>query len=112
MNHHWAQVGYQFADATAGAAWSFAITYIILFVMNKIPGLSLRVDRDAELQGLDVAEIGEMAYYHVDKVVTIDPSTGEEKIIKEEVKEVHMSQAQGSVGSSEKPFSNDTLDNV
>jgi Amt family ammonium transporter len=99
MNHNWVQVGHQFADATAGAAWSFVVTFIILFIMNHIPGLSLRVDSESELKGLDAAEIGEMAYYHVDKVVTVNPSTGEENIVKEEVKEVHMPQAQGSMGS-------------
>ncbi|KAG1059137.1 hypothetical protein G6F42_028420 [Rhizopus arrhizus] len=50
MNQHWIQLGYQIAESTAGAAWSFAVTYLILFVMNKIPGLSLRVDRESELQ--------------------------------------------------------------
>ncbi|KAI8997557.1 ammonium transporter AmtB-like domain-containing protein [Pilobolus umbonatus] len=67
INHHWAQVGYQFADATAGAAWSFAITYIILSLMNLIPGLSIRVDHQVELDGLDLTEIGELAYYQHNK---------------------------------------------
>ncbi|CAO3652388.1 unnamed protein product [Cunninghamella blakesleeana] len=45
MNHHWMQVVYQLADACAGAAWSFIMTYIILLIMDRIPGLSLRVAR-------------------------------------------------------------------
>jgi Amt family ammonium transporter len=44
------------------AAWSFIVTYGILFLMNLIPGLSVRVDSESEIQGLDVAEIGEIAY--------------------------------------------------
>ncbi|KAI9480950.1 MAG: ammonium transporter AmtB-like domain-containing protein [Benjaminiella poitrasii] len=112
MNHHWAQLGYQLAEATAGAAWSFVVTYLILFIMNKIPGLSLRVDREAELQGLDVAEIGEIAYYHVDKIVGVNQNTGEEKIMKEEVESYCIEpQAQGSMGHTI-PLSRESLNNV
>ncbi|KAL7318881.1 ammonium transporter [Mucor circinelloides] len=112
MNQHWIQLGYQIAESTAGAAWSFAVTYLILFVMNKIPGLSLRVDRESELQGLDVAEIGEMAYYHVDKIVGVNQNTGEEKVVKEEVEGYAFeAQAQGSMGS-QKPLSKESLNNV
>ncbi|KAI8093890.1 ammonium transporter AmtB-like domain-containing protein [Halteromyces radiatus] len=89
MNQHWVQIGYQFADATAGASWSFFITLLILLIMDRIPGLSLRVDPEMELQGLDAAEIGEMAYYHVDKIVTVDPTSGQQKVVSERVREVH-----------------------
>ncbi|KAI8994472.1 ammonium transporter AmtB-like domain-containing protein [Pilobolus umbonatus] len=111
MDHHWVQVGHQFADATAGAAWSFGLTYIILYIMNLIPGLSLRVDREAELQGLDVAEIGELAYFHVDKVVAVNQTTGEEKVVQEDIQTYRQPQAQGSMGSG-KPFAQDSLNNV
>jgi len=67
--------------------YSFGGTYIILFLMDRIPGLSLRVDAETEIQGLDAGEIGELAYYHVDKVVVVDPKTHETKLI-EQVKEV------------------------
>ncbi|CAO3623936.1 unnamed protein product [Cunninghamella echinulata] len=89
MNHNWMQVPHQLADATAGAAWSFIVTLIILLIMDRIPGLSLRVDPEVELQGLDAAEIGEMAYYHVDKVVTVDPSSGQQRVVSERIREVH-----------------------
>jgi Amt family ammonium transporter len=112
MNHHWIQLGYQLAEATAGAAYSFFVTYSILFIMNKIPGLSLRVDRESELQGLDVTEIGEMAYYHVDKIVGVNQNTGEEKIVKHEIEGYSFEpQAQGSVGS-EMPLNHESLKNV
>jgi Amt family ammonium transporter len=112
LNRNWIQIGYQFADATAGAAWAFVVTYIILFVMNRIPGLSLRVDRESELQGLDQAEIGEMAYYHVDKIVGVNQNTGEEKVVKEEVEGYNFDpQAQGSMGSH-KPLTHESLNNV
>ncbi|KAI9267376.1 ammonium transporter AmtB-like domain-containing protein [Sporodiniella umbellata] len=112
MNRHYVQLGYQFADATTGMVWSFVITYIILFIMNKIPGLSLRVDRESELRGLDAAEIGEMAYYHVDKIVGVDQNTGEEKVVKEEIQGYpYQAQAQGTIDPG-RPLANDTLDNA
>jgi Amt family ammonium transporter len=86
MNHNWIQIGYQFADATAGALWSFVITYIILFCMNRVPGLSLRVDPKDEIDGLDMTEIGELAYFHVEKIVGIDTETGVQTIITKEIK--------------------------
>ncbi|KAI7863093.1 ammonium transporter AmtB-like domain-containing protein [Spinellus fusiger] len=89
LNGHWAQVGYQLADASAGAAWSFFVTYLILIIMDKIPGLSLRVDTETEIRGLDAAEIGEVAYYHVDKVITVNPN-GEQTVVKEQVKQVFL----------------------
>lgn len=93
MNHNWIQLGHQLADCTAGAAWSFCVTYVILFIMDHVPGLSLRVDPEVELQGLDAAEIGEMAYYHVDKIVTVDPHSGEQKVVSEHIREVLQQQA-------------------
>lgn len=36
--------------------------------MDKIPGLHLRVDIEAEEQGIDDTELGELAYYHVDRL--------------------------------------------
>ena len=35
--------------------------------MNLIPGLSLRATEDAEIEGIDEAEIGEFAYDFVEK---------------------------------------------
>ncbi|KAI9025237.1 ammonium transporter AmtB-like domain-containing protein [Phycomyces nitens] len=89
MNHNWIQFAHQLADATAGAAWSFFITYIILTIMDRIPGLSLRVDLEGEIRGLDAAEIGENAYYHVDKIVAIDPTTGQQKVVSENIRGVN-----------------------
>ncbi|CZS90226.1 hypothetical protein WAI453_004267 [Rhynchosporium graminicola] len=66
LNRHWIQIGYQLADSVAGAAYSFFGTCIILFVMNLIPGLSLRASEEAEILGIDDAEIGEFAYDYVE----------------------------------------------
>ena len=66
LNHHWVQLGYQLADSVSGGIYSFGGTCIILFVMNLIPGLSLRVSEEAEILGIDDAEIGEFAYDYVE----------------------------------------------
>lgn len=52
-NQNWKQMGYQLAAATTCAAWSFTISVILLFIINKIPGLHLRASEEDELRGLD-----------------------------------------------------------
>jgi len=84
LNGHWIQVGHQLGDGCAGMTYSFVVTYLILFIMDKIPGLSLRVDAETEIKGLDAGEIGELAYYHVDKVLVVDPKTHETKLIEKD----------------------------
>lgn len=59
LNHHWVQLAYQLADSVSGGVYSFAMTTLILFVMNLIPGLHLRTTEEAEILGIDDAEIGE-----------------------------------------------------
>jgi hypothetical protein len=69
------QVAYQLADSAAGASYAFLATVwlavfsvtcltcfpqtLILFVMKRIPGLSLRVDPEVEEVGVDLAEMGD-----------------------------------------------------
>jgi Amt family ammonium transporter len=50
---NWKQMGYQLAAATTCAAWSFVISVILLFIINKIPGCHIRAAEDDELKGLD-----------------------------------------------------------
>ncbi|KAJ5771002.1 uncharacterized protein N7511_003053 [Penicillium nucicola] len=66
INHNWVQLGYQLADSVSGFAYSFFGTCIILFLMNLIPGLSLRAPEEDEIMGIDDAEIGEFAYDYVE----------------------------------------------
>lgn len=63
---HWIQVGYQLAASCAAFAWSFGLSCIILFLMNLIPGMSLRVTSDDEDVGIDDAQLGEFAYDYVE----------------------------------------------
>ncbi|KLU81069.1 hypothetical protein MAPG_00164 [Magnaporthiopsis poae ATCC 64411] len=51
--HNWRQVGVQLAAATACASWAFAVSCLLLFVINKIPGLHIRAAEDDEIRGLD-----------------------------------------------------------
>jgi len=84
LDQNWVQVGYQLADSVTGLFYSFFVTLLILYIMDKIPGLSLRVDHETEAKGLDEGELGELAYYHVDRLVTVNSRTGETKAVKEE----------------------------
>jgi len=84
LDHNWIQFAYQLADSVTGLCYSFFVTLILLLIMDKIPGLSLRVDPETEAKGLDEGELGELAYYHVDRLVAINTRTGETKSIKEE----------------------------
>jgi len=62
MDWNWVQVGYQVAASTAIAAWSFFVTLILLFIINKIPYLHLRQSEIDEGLGGDFAEMDEVAY--------------------------------------------------
>jgi ammonium transporter, Amt family len=66
LNGHYIQLGYQLADSVSGFAYSFVGTCLILFVMNLIPGLSLRATAEEEAMGLDDAQLGEFAYDYVE----------------------------------------------
>lgn len=62
LNHHWKQVGYQLAGICAICGWTCVVTAIILLVMDKIPMLKIRLTPEEELQGTDLAQIGEVSY--------------------------------------------------
>lgn len=56
-NGNFRQLGLQLAGATTCAAWSFFVSCILLFLINKIPGMHLRATEEDELRGLDYAYI-------------------------------------------------------
>ncbi|KAL1923736.1 uncharacterized protein VTP21DRAFT_8716 [Calcarisporiella thermophila] len=62
LDGNWMAVPIQLAAIASVSAWSFVVTYIILFVMNKIPGLHLRLCDQEEAMGTDEVEIGEKCY--------------------------------------------------
>lgn len=53
------QLGYQIASWAAIVAWTTVFTLIILFVVDKIPGLHLRASAEEEEMGMDLAEMAE-----------------------------------------------------
>lgn len=66
INHNYIQLGYQIADSVAGFSYSFVLTCVILFLLNLIPGLSLRVSPEDEDTGIDDIQLGEFAYDYVE----------------------------------------------
>lgn len=65
LDRHFIQLGYQLADSAAGFGYSFTVTTIILWAMHFIPGLRIRSSEEAEILGIDDAEMGEFAYDYV-----------------------------------------------
>ncbi|ANB15496.1 ammonium permease MEP2 [Sugiyamaella lignohabitans] len=63
INHHYKQLGFQLAGACATLGWSFVVSAIILFAMDKIPGLHLRMHAEDEATGTDLSQIGELAMW-------------------------------------------------
>ncbi|MBI63748.1 MAG: ammonia channel protein [Chloroflexi bacterium] len=55
------QVWVQIYTAVGTLAYSFIASFIILYVLDKIPGLGLRVSENDEDQGLDLSAHGEQA---------------------------------------------------
>lgn len=66
MNRNYIQLAYQLADSAAGFTYSFGGTCLILFLMNLVPGLSLRASEEEENNGMDDAQLGEFAYDYVE----------------------------------------------
>jgi Amt family ammonium transporter len=75
LDGNFVQLGYQLADSVAGLSYSFVMTTIILWIMHFIPGLSLRTTEEAEIIGMDDAEMGEFAYDYVGLEAEIGHST-------------------------------------
>jgi Amt family ammonium transporter len=71
-------VGYQITIAVSIAAYAFVVTYIILMVMKFIPGIEFKASESADKTGMDLEEMGEVAYAYA--------VVGRESIISLEVK--------------------------
>eukprot|EP00002_Diphylleia_rotans_P030251 TRINITY_DN6203_c0_g1_i4.p1 TRINITY_DN6203_c0_g1~~TRINITY_DN6203_c0_g1_i4.p1 ORF type:complete len:359 (+),score=80.77 TRINITY_DN6203_c0_g1_i4:635-1711(+) len=69
VDDNYIQVPIQIAGSVASAGWAVVVTYIILFVMDKIPGLELRFTESEEEKGGDLAELGEVGYDIFDNVL-------------------------------------------
>ncbi|CAF0850645.1 unnamed protein product [Adineta ricciae] len=65
LDGNWIQLAYQLAIASAGFAWSFVITLILLLIMDRIPGLKLRTTEDGEMQGIDYDQFNEYTHDYI-----------------------------------------------
>lgn len=66
IDHNWKQLYIQLVYILATIAYSAGVTAVLCFVIDKIPGLQLRVDYNAEEIGVDEDQIGEFAYDYVE----------------------------------------------
>ncbi|KAF2200783.1 ammonium transporter-like protein [Delitschia confertaspora ATCC 74209] len=66
LGHNWKQLYIQFAYVIACSAYAFVISAILAYGIDKIPGLHLRADEQAELLGMDDDQLGEFAYDYVE----------------------------------------------
>ena len=65
INHNYKQLALQFANAVAGFAYSFIVTFLILQIMDRFPCLRLRVSGESEDRGIDISVLQEYAYDYV-----------------------------------------------
>jgi Amt family ammonium transporter len=66
LNHNYKQLYIQVAYIVACCAYTFVVSAIIAFAIDKIPGLKLRASEEAELLGMDDDQLGEFAYDYVE----------------------------------------------
>lgn len=59
IDHNYVQLGYQIAGILSIVVWTAVFTAIILFIVDKIPGLKLRASEEAEEIGMDLHEMAE-----------------------------------------------------
>ncbi|KAJ3343916.1 hypothetical protein HDU93_005199 [Gonapodya sp. JEL0774] len=71
IDGNWIQVPKQLAGVAAAAVWSFVVTYLIVTIFQKVPGLQLRLPQESELLGTDQAEMGEVSYDYVESMGSI-----------------------------------------
>lgn len=66
INHNYIQLGYQLADSVSGFAYSFVVTMILLFLIDRIPGCHFRASDEDEVLGIDLAQVGEQCVVYPD----------------------------------------------
>jgi Amt family ammonium transporter len=55
------QLAIQLLGSVVVPVYSFCVTVVILYLINKIPGFKLRIEEDNEYDGVDMTELGEIA---------------------------------------------------
>jgi len=78
LDGNWIQLAKQIAWIAVGSAWTFVMTYIIMFLINFIPGCKFRATEEAEIVGMDEVELGEYvvdyAYHERDLEGNYEPT--------------------------------------
>lgn len=81
IDGHFVQLEYQLAGSTAfipnfassefmGMAYSFVVSYLVLYPMDFVPFLKLSVSAEAEPEGVDASEMGEYTFEAVSLKMT------------------------------------------
>ena len=63
INHSYIQMAYQLADSGAIFGYSLVVSFILLFLIDRIPGCHFRASEEDEILGIDLAQIGEEVMY-------------------------------------------------
>lgn len=66
IKQNWKQMYMQIAYIVACTAYSFVVSALLAYAIDKIPGLHLRASEEAELLGMDDDQLGEFAYDYVE----------------------------------------------
>lgn len=66
IKQNWKQMYMQIAYIVACTAWSFVVSALLAYAIDKVPGLHLRASEEAELLGMDDDQLGEFAYDYVE----------------------------------------------
>ncbi|KAG0147686.1 hypothetical protein CROQUDRAFT_655897 [Cronartium quercuum f. sp. fusiforme G11] len=68
VDGHFIQFGYQLASSCAILSYSFGVSLVILWALDRIPGIGpLRVSEEAEIEGVDYDQLGDFAYDFVEQ---------------------------------------------
>ncbi|KAI9028413.1 ammonium transporter AmtB-like domain-containing protein [Hyaloraphidium curvatum] len=79
LDGNWVQPFKQLVGVVTIGPWSFIVSYALLFVIDKIPGLKVRLAADAEVTGSDHAQMGDMEHGYFDP----DPTHHAAKVMAE-----------------------------
>ncbi|GAA5884023.1 hypothetical protein JCM16303_001363 [Sporobolomyces ruberrimus] len=86
LDGNYIQVGKQLAYVCACWGWTFVVSYILMFLINLIPGCKFRTDEEGEIIGVDEVELGEFAYDFVHIRREVDSSQGLPRIATTHIK--------------------------
>ncbi|KPV74439.1 uncharacterized protein RHOBADRAFT_44929 [Rhodotorula graminis WP1] len=66
INGYWRVMGLQLAGVTSIVFYTAVMTYVLLFLINLIPGCKFRSTEEAEIVGIDEEQLGEFAYDYLE----------------------------------------------